>query len=293
VYREYRYRNVAYYRYVPGVYYNRRFYAWAVTPWGMPVRYAWSGMAVQAPWFGFYSGYFTPYPVYGSPDMWLTDYVLADNLRLAYENEQAANAEQSAPPQTDAQATATPLSPEVKTLIAQEVKEQIAAEQAAAANTQPVNQGATPSNEQAPEALSPRQHIFVVASNLDVAAATGQQCSLTPGDVLMRKSNTPDANQNVTASVESGKQGDCTSGDDVAVSVQDLQDMHNHFREQIDSGLDQLANNQAKGLPNGPAAGAQRVAEGTADPAQDAESQLKTQDDDAVRLESQVNQTGT
>ena len=53
-----------------------------------------------------------------------------------------------------------------------------------------------------------------------------------------------------------------------------------------------LADNQANGLPKGPAAGARPVAEGTADPAPDAESQLVTQEADAVKLEAQVRQGG-
>jgi len=64
VYREYSYRGFAYHRYVPGMYYGPRFYAWAGTPWGAPVRYAWFGLATPAPWFGYYAGYFTPYPMY-------------------------------------------------------------------------------------------------------------------------------------------------------------------------------------------------------------------------------------
>jgi hypothetical protein len=66
--------------------------------------------------------------------------------------------------------------------------------------------------------------------------------------------------------------------------------MHNQFREQIDSGLKMLADNQAKGLPNGPAAGARPVAEGTADAAPDAAAQLATQETDAANLEAQVRQ---
>jgi hypothetical protein len=291
VYREYRYHNMAYYRYVPGVYYNRRFYAWAVTPWGTPVHYVWFGMATPAPWFGYYRGYFIPYPVYASPDLWLTDYLLAENLRLAYENEQAAYMGQTPPPPPNQDPTAPTLSPEVKAAIAAEVKQQLADEQAAAANPPDVNSQAAPSNEQVPEALSPTERVFVVASSLDLTAlGGGPECSLSPGDVLMRLSDTPDANQNVNASVQSSKKGDCTTGQTVAVSVQDLQEMHNHFREQLDSGLNVLTENRAKGLPNGPTADPRQVAEGTAEPAPGAESQLAAQDNDAAKLEAQVKQ---
>jgi hypothetical protein len=289
VYREYHYGRVTYYRYVPSFYYGRRFYGWALTPWGVPVHYVWFGLARPAPWFGFYGGYFTPYAVYASPDMWLTDYLIAENLRLAYENEQAQGDGQAPPPPGGEQSSASALSPDMKAAIAAEVKEQLAAEQAA--GNPPVGVPQTESsNEQMPDALNPAHRIFVVASSLDLTTVgSGQECSLTPGDVLMRLSD-PDADQNVTASVQSSKQGDCAVGQTVAVSVQELQEMHNHFREQLDTGLSKLADNQASGLPSAPPAGARQVAEGTAEPAQGAESQVAAQETDAANVEAQVKQ---
>jgi hypothetical protein len=105
-----------------------------------------------------------------------------------------------------------------------------------------------------PDALNPSERVFVVASTLDVTTAgDGQECGLTAGDVVMRLADTPDNNQNVTASIQSSKKGDCAAGQTVAISVQDLQEMHNHFREQLDSGLKTLADNSGKnGLPQAP-----------------------------------------
>ena len=291
VYREYGYHGVRYYRYVPGVYYGPRFYAWAVTPWGVPVRYAWGG-GFTAPWFGFYAGYFTPYPVYASPDLWLTDYLMAENLRLAYENQQAANADQAPPPQPYAQSAAATLSPEMKALIADEVRQQLAAEKAAA--VQPTSASAqqpASGSEQLPPALS--QRFFVVSSNLDITTTAGQACSLTPGDIIERKGKTLTADGGLPVGVVSGKPGDCAADSEATVQLADLQEMHNQFREQIDSGLKTLAANQAKGLPNGPAAGARPVEEGTAEPVADVESQLITQEGDAAKLEDQVRQDGS
>ena len=68
--------------------------------------------------------------------------------------------------------------------------------------------------------------------------------------------------------------------------------MRNQFREKLDSGLKMLAENQAKGLPNGPAASARPVADGTAEPVADAESQLVAQEADAAKLEAQVRPGG-
>jgi len=291
VYREYRYHGVAYYRYVPAVYYSPRFYGWAVTPWGAPMRYAWFGLATPAPWFGFYAGYFTPYPTYASPDLWLTDYLLAEDLRLAYESQQAGNGGQAPPPPSNMQPTSATLSPEMKALIADEVRQQLAAEKAAA--VQPTSSGSqqlTPGSEELPPAMN--QRFFVVSSNLDITTVAGQACSLSPGDIIQRKGQTLTADGGVDVDVVSSKPGDCAPDSSAAVQLADLQEMHNQFREQLDSGLRMLADNQAKGLPNGPAAGARPVTEGTADPVADAESQLVAQETDAARLEAQVRPGG-
>jgi hypothetical protein len=291
VYREYSYRGVRYYGYVPGVYYGPRFYAWAVAPWGVPVRYAWFGLATPAPWFGFYAGYFTPYPMYASPDLWLTDYLIAENLRLAYENQQAGNGDQAPPPQPYAQPAAATLSPEMKALVADEVRQQLAAEEAAAMEpTSSSAQQPAPGSGPLPPALS--QRFFVVSSNLDLTTAAGQACSLTPGDIIQRRGQAVMPDGGVDMEVVSSKPGDCAADSRAAVQLADLQEMHNQFREQIDSGLKLLAENQARGLPSGPVAGARNVAEGTADPAPDAESQLMAQENDAAGLEAQVRQGG-
>jgi hypothetical protein len=254
------------------------------------MRYAWYGLATPAPWFGFYAGYFTPYSAYTSPDFWLTDYVIAEDLRLSYENQQAANEGQAPQPPPDQQPAAT-LSPEIKAMIADEVRQQVAAEKAAAmqpASSSP--QQPAPGGEQRPPALN--QRFFVVASNLDITTATGQACSLTPGDIIQRKGADVTADGGIAGEVISSKPGDCAVDSGATVLFADLQDMHNQFREQLDSGLKALAENQARGLPSGPAAGARPLAEGTADPAADAAAQLVTQETDAAKIEAQVRQGG-
>jgi hypothetical protein len=92
--------------------------------------------------------------------------------------------------------------------------------------------------------------------------------------------------------VVSAKPGDCAADASASVQLADLQDMHNQFREKIDSGLKMLADNQAKGLPNGPAADARPVADGIAPPAPDAATQVAAQENDAASLEAQVAQGG-
>ncbi len=273
VYRSYYYGGHPYYGYYPGYYYHPGFYGWAYNPWAAPVAWGWGWGG--APWYGFYGGYFAPYPVYPSAAFWLTDYLISANLQAAYAAQaeanaaaaggggggDAGNADQGGGDQSAAASNSAPvaLTPEVKQAIAEEVKAQLAAEQAASG--QPAAAGGAPvpapaattaSTGEVPAALDPAHTTFVVASDLAVVA-DGQECGLTAGDVITRTSTTPDSDQKVTAIVTSTKKTDCSGGKTVAVSVDDLQEMHNHFQEQIDDGLKTLASKQGTGgLPKAP-----------------------------------------
>jgi len=86
-------RAFAYETYVPPVRFPAAYYGWALGVWPHPVRYAWSWQ-VQ-PWYPAYGALFTPYPVYTSPDLWMTDYILAQNMQAAYQA-QAAQAQAAA-----------------------------------------------------------------------------------------------------------------------------------------------------------------------------------------------------
>ena len=263
VYRTYSYNGIVYQRYVPGVYYRPTFYLWAAAPWSAPVSYAWGWNA--EPWYGYYPGYFTPAPVYPNAALWLTDYLIAENLKLAYENQQQTS--QGPPPQPDEQSVA--LSPAVKLALAQEVRQQIAAEQAASTQptAQPTSAGAPPPVAP-PPALDPAQRVFVISSNLDVPTAEGATCPLTPGDIIVRTDDQIRAGNMVGVTVLSSKAGDCPLNSATSIEVAALQEMHNQFREQIDSGLGKLASNQGTGgLPSSPPAGAfnSRDGQGQAD----------------------------
>ncbi len=82
-YRPYLYRGIAFNVYAPVRFYTPRFYSWAYNPWAAPVYYNWGWGG--NPWFGFYAGYFAPYPRYAGPNFWLTDYLLATSLQAAYQ----------------------------------------------------------------------------------------------------------------------------------------------------------------------------------------------------------------
>jgi hypothetical protein len=140
----------------------------------------------------------------------------------------------------------------VKAAIAEEVKAQLQAEQAAAGQGSAGGQQAQPSSDEVPPALDPARRTFVVNTDLAVVA-DGQECALTQGDVITRLTDTPDGDQKVNASVASSKKTDCAAGKMVAVSVDDLQEMHNHFQQQLDEGMKTMAAKQGTGgMPKAP-----------------------------------------
>jgi hypothetical protein len=186
----------------------------------------------------------------------------------------------------------------VKQQIADEVRAQIAAEKEAAARPEPTAvavSNAPPAGggqngpDETPAALDPAHRTFIVSAALSESTADGTECSLSPGDVLTRLDDAPDADQNVKVLVASSQRNDCSSGTQVAVAVQDLQDMHNDFRAKISEGLGKLAENQGKnGLPKGPASGSKANPAGQAQPDLTVEAELKAQQDEAGQAEKEV-----
>lgn len=275
VYRSYSYRgHCCYYGYHPAFYYAPAYYGWAYRPWAAPVYWGWGWGG--APWYGFYGGYFAPYPVYPSAAFWLTDYLISANLQAAYQARAAAAAaaanDNSGGGGGDQQQPASDnggdqsagnsgggvtLTPEVKDAIAEEVKAQLAAQQSQAQqgssdSGQQASSNTSAPTEQVPAALDPNIRMFIVASDLTVSG-DGQECQLTQGDVIKRTSETPDDDQKVTATVSSSKKNDCAVGKEVAVGVDDLQEMHNQFEEQLDKGMQDLSAKQGTGgLPKAP-----------------------------------------
>ena len=289
VYREYHYRDQVYYRYVPDRVYAPGFYVWAMGSWGPPVPYRWYGLATPAPWFNFYAGYFTPYPAYNSADLWLTDYVVSQDLQAGYQNLQASNEGQTLPPPPKASGEQPSLTPELKQMIANEVRGQLADERAQADH--PVSQaGGQPADggEQPPPAL--KDSVFIVSSNLDVTTG-GNPCTLTPGDMIRRTSAEVSTNGNVSLEVLTSQQGDCAENASIQLDLPTLQEMHNQFREQMDAGLKVLTNNP-HGLPAGPSSSPRVLAEGTVSPTQDVDSQVTSQNSLANQAESQMKQSG-
>ena len=296
VYRAQYFRGVPYYGYVSPFFFHPRFYLWAYNPWRVPIYYRWPWFAAPPPWYSFYGGYFAPAPMYPTAALWLTDFLLAEDLRLAYDaqrdaeaNAEAAQANQPPPPAAEGRGYTSQITPEMKQAIAEEVRAQLAAEQQGAA-TAP-QQPAPGSTEAPPAALDPARRLFVVPSNLAVSTVDGQDCELTSGDIITRLDDTPDNNNKVRVSVSSSKGGDCGVGSTLMVDVNDLQEMQNQFGEKVDSGLKTLADNSGKGgLPPAPDTGTTAGEVPTPPPDASVDSALQAQQQQADQTEKQVQQ---
>src|SRR5437660_8364707 len=207
-YRTYYYGGAPYYGYAPAYYYQPVYYGWAYNPWPAPAYYRWG--YYNDPWYGNYNYYYQPYPAYPSSSPWLTDYILSENLRAAYEASLAGKASPLRAPFNQSEdltaslwssdsliagdldaaygaalymsagkesgsASQAQLSPEVKQALAEEVKQQIAADKSSAETSQQ----AASKGDELPPALDPKHRIFVASSNLDVTTTDG-----TEGEVI-------------------------------------------------------------------------------------------------------------
>jgi hypothetical protein len=257
---------------LPAFYFGPGFYSWAYNPWAAPIVFSWGYSS--APWYGYYGPYFATAPVYSSSALWLTDFLIAENLKAAYEARNQTG-------RGDSSQTAS-ITPEIKELISQQVRQELAAERREAEN--PASAEPETTAEAAPAALSPTERVFVVSMDLNVPAEGNQTCALTPGDIILRSSTQVGEEGGVAVSVLSSKAGNCPAGFNTSLELATLQEMHNDFRQQIDSGLAVLARNQGKGgLPEGPAANPKLARDGQAQVDLDAASALASQQQVALK----------
>src|SRR5580704_5505759 len=185
-------RSFTYEAYVPGYRFPAAYYGWALGTWPHPVAYSWGWRA--QPWYPAYGALFTPYPVYASPDLWMTDYILAQSMQAAYQAQAipapppaatnyvdpaaapdatAAQSEQSAPTPPPGQAAPAPaaptptapppaVTPQIKAQLDAQIKVQLQEQQAATATP------ATLTTQSGPAALRPNHVFFAVVQPLDV-----------------------------------------------------------------------------------------------------------------------------
>jgi hypothetical protein len=271
VFVPYYYGGYPYYGYVPPFYYGLAYYGWAYNAWPAPVVFTWGWYG--SPWYAPYGYYFYPYPVYPAPAYWLTDFAIAASLQAAAEEADSGSLQSergfllasAAPDGQKNDGGSVVMTKELKDRIAKQVKIIITDEKAAAAA-----QGNLPpdedSAEQVPPSLDPRFTLFMVSSTLSIDADDGA-CALTAGDIVQRTEDQTDADSTVAVTVVSSKNGDCVVGTTSRMWVDDLEEMHDSFRQKVDDGLKSLSENQGKGgIPSAPAAIPHTVPEGQAAP---------------------------
>jgi len=244
-YRPYVWHGVSLNVYAPGVYFAPAYYGWAYHPWARPVVYGGWGWGGR-PWYGFYSGWFTPYPRYAGAAFWLTDYLVSETLAAAYQERAAELA-------ADRMSYAEPLSPAIKDLVAAEVQRQLAMENADASAGAVQTPPPDPGSSGVARILSDGQpHIFLVSDGLDVSSLNGE-CSVTEGDVLQLLRSIQEGAADASLTVLASKGHDCSKGSVVLVQVADLQEMQNHMYETLDQGLAELQQKQGQGgIPSAP-----------------------------------------
>jgi hypothetical protein len=175
--------------YSPGVFYSPYFYGWAYNPWASPIMFGW-GFA-GSPWYGQYGYYFSPYDSYPSASYWLTDYMISSDLQADYAAHMEAGENDG-----EAPAVAGPplLTPDVKQMIADEVRQELALENneaTQASHQQDVDPGSSGIDRLMSDAAKGKTHVFVVGTALDVVDTSQTECSLSDGDVLALQSAPP------------------------------------------------------------------------------------------------------
>jgi hypothetical protein len=244
-YYRYAYRGTSLEMYVPTFYYAPAFYGWAYNSWAKPVLYTWNFLS--DPWYRYYGGYFAVYPAYSNAAHWLTDYMISDALAASYQSR--ANAQQQI------EVGSAALTTEVKNLVADEVRRQIATS-GAEAQVATRNAGPNPALSGLQRTLTDNAaHVFIPGRSVDVVGVTGLECTISGGNALQLAGiPLPQANSAnlIVLSSKGGK--DCRKGMTVSVSFADLQDMQNYMRETIDRGFRELQTKQGRGgLPVLPA----------------------------------------
>jgi len=293
VYAPYYFYGYPFYGYIPPYYYGPAYYGWVYNSWAVPVAFTWGWYG--APWYAPYGYYFSPYPVYPAPAFWLADYAIASSLQAGAEDAESGSVQREpgfVPVSADADEQkkddgSVVMTKELKDKIVKQVKLIIADEKAAAiaqANLPPDTDAA----EQVPPSLDPRFTLFIASSSLSLDTDEGA-CGLTAGDIVRRTEVTPGADATVAVEVVSSKHADCSLGTASRIAVDDLEEMHDSFRQKVDDGLKSLSENQGKGgIPSGPAAVPHKVSEGQADPDPTVESDLKKQQEAADATEKDV-----
>jgi hypothetical protein len=226
VYRDTVYRGYAYPVYVPAYYYPPSAYVYFGSAFSTPVVFGWGS-------FGLSSGfgmYFAPTVTYTSPDAYVADYAIAQNL-------QAAQAAQDTAATDDAESQTGSLQP-----IPQQVRQDYVKEVSTERELQASEAAGHSDASALPGALNPKFTLFQSWSDTE-ADNNGEQCAISGGDFVRRVDAVPDANKTVAvkvASVAKATPSHCPVDATVRVSVDTLQDWFNKFIESQQSGYESM-----------------------------------------------------
>jgi hypothetical protein len=299
-YRRYTYNGTTLDAYVPQRFYEPGIYQWALNSnFREPMIPSWNFVATPTPWFSYYKSYFTPQPYYTNALSWLTDYLIANSLVAAWNARgptssaplasppASAAASPQAPTPASAQSAAASsaqaapasaaaeITPETKQKVTEEVSRQISAESAESReNAQ--HKEPPPGTVGIVAELNRRgeEHVFVVASDLDLVDDQARRCTMSEGDVVEAISGPDPGTASAQAKVLASKgQGECERAAQVTIALTDLQDMQNHMRETIDQGLADRTG--MKGVPATTAAVAASPPPADPDVAREVEQQKK------------------
>ena len=134
--------------------------------------------------------------------------------------------------------SAAPITADVKALVADEVGRQIEEESREARGNAQNEEPKPGAGGVVEELRRPTQHVFVVASDLDLVDDNGRRCMITEGDVVQMISAVNPKTSTAQGVVLSSKGGvECAHAATVDIAVDDLQEMQNHMRATIDQGL--------------------------------------------------------
>jgi len=277
----------AYPVYVPAYTYSPGFYAWFGVSWGSPVPYSFGVTAG-------YGGYFVPAGAYSSPNAWMADYMINQNLQAngAVQQDGAADAAaDGTQPAPDAQPDAQPqpIPQAVHDTYVQQVQTSLQTDQA---------QGDPASAGEVPGALSPTHKLFQSYSDTEATDLNGQECELTGGDFVQREDDTPDSSKMVAVTVVAiakPTSGHCAMSSRVRLSVDTLQDWYNSYSEHEAAGLQAMAGAAGKnGIPPAPNPGAvaNPAGQGTPDDSTAMASAIQQQQTGAGAMQAEVNGGG-
>ena len=278
----------AYPVYVPAYTYSPGFYTWFGASWGVSVSAGWG------PPPAVYGGYFVPAAGYTSPDAYVADYMINQNLQANAAQQQDAQADAAGDgtqPAADPQAAQPqPIPQQVRDTYSIEVQATVQHDQAAASG-QPVAQDV-------PGALSPDHKLFQSYSDVEATDGNGQECALTGGDFVQRAEDTPDGSKTVAVivvAIAKPTASHCAMNAKVRLSVDTLQDWYNSYDEQHTAGMEAVNAAAGKnGIPAAPNAGKvpNPAGQGTPDDSGVLATAMQQQQTDVSGMQAQVNGGG-